>query len=96
MTAIGEQEGINETPSINTGNDYGLSAGQNLPNHSTSLSGRGKFIRQVVNSLPEFRDRQAAYRFAAYLVTMAEFHLPDDDGCEGQDFEAILNAVRNA
>lgn len=80
---------------INTSNDYGLGAGQNLPNHSASVMGRGKFVRPL-KPIQEFRDRQTAYRFAAHLITMAEIHLPNDDGCEEHDFESVRAAVQNA
>lgn len=89
-------EGTDETLPVNTLNEYGLSAGQNLPNHSTSLNGRGKFIRQTLFKIPEFRCRQEAYRYAAYLVTMAENHLPDDNDCEAHDFPTVLAAIRSA
>lgn len=89
-------EGTDETPPVNTMNDYGLSAGQNLPNHSTSMVGRGKFIKQVTALGPVFRDRQTAYRYAAYLVTMAEVHLPDENDCEAHDFPTVLAAIRSA
>lgn len=79
---------------INTSNDYGLSTGQNLPNHSASVMGRGKFVRPL-KPIQEFRDRQTAYRFAAYLITMAEIHLPNDDGCEEHDFKSVLAAIQN-
>jgi hypothetical protein len=80
---------------VDTQNSYMLSAGQNLPNHSTSMAGRGKFVRQSMNVIPEFRTKQQAYRFAAYLVTMADSWLPDEEGSELHDFETVLAAIRN-
>lgn len=81
---------------INTSNDFLLSAGQNLPNHSTSLAGRGRFVRQSLTEIPTFRTKQEAYRYAAYLITMAEVHLPDEEGSETHTFEVVLDACRNS
>lgn len=89
-------EGIDITPPVSTTNDYGLSAGQNLPNHSTSINGRGAFVRQTLPKIPEFRTRQEAYRYSAYLITMAEIVLPDDNDCEAHDFPTVLAAIRSA
>lgn len=80
---------------INTTNDYLINAGANLPNHSASLQGRGQFVRQSVPDVPTFRDRQTAYRYAAYLITLAEKYLPNENGCEEDDFEAVLCAIRS-
>lgn len=81
---------------VNTSNDFLLSASRNLPNHSTSMVGRGNFVRQSLSEIPTFRTKQAAYRYAAYLITMAEVHLPDENGSEGHTFEVVLDACRNA
>lgn len=79
---------------INTANDYALNAGQNLANHSTSLAGRGKFVRVGMPIPVVFRTKQAAYRFAAWLLALAEAHdLPDEDGAH--TFEQVLEAIRN-
>lgn len=74
-------------------NAYNIVTGENLPNHSESLKGRGKFIRQSVPEIPTFRTRQAAYRYAAWLIELAGHNLPDDEGCEGQSFEDVHAAV---
>lgn len=84
-----------ESSSIETRNDFALSFGQNLPNHSSSISGRGAFIRQSLSELPTFRDRQTAYRYAAWLVLLADV-LPDDDGQEGITFDDVLSAISDA
>jgi hypothetical protein len=76
-------------------NDWAIHGAENLPNHTASQRGRGKFVRQGLAEVPTFRTRQEAFRYAAWLVTVADIHLPDEDGCEGQDFDAILTAVRN-
>lgn len=83
-------------PPVDTTNRYALSFGQNMPNHSESLRGRGGFVRQGFGEVPTFRTKQAAYSYAAYLITMAEVMLPDEDGCESHDFETILAAIRNS
>lgn len=95
MPAIPEVGGEAPAP-VDTSNDYLLSAGQNLPNHSTSLAGRGRFVRQSFPELPTFRTKQQAYRYAAYLTTMADVHLPDEEGAETHTFEVVLDACRNA
>jgi len=83
-----------EQSEINTINEYALWFGRNLPNHSTSLVGKGAFVRQSLPEVPTFRTRQGAYRYAAYLVTMADL-LPDDDGQEGITFDDVLSAIQN-
>lgn len=84
-----------DVPAVETTNDYGLACGQNLPNHSASMAGRGKFVRQVIPKVPEFRTKQEAYRYAAWLATLAETHLPDDKDSESHTFEEVQNAIRN-
>lgn len=83
---------VEEFP-INTLNEYGLSLGQNLDNHSTALAGRAKFVRQSDPTVPTFRTQQAAFRYAAYLVSMAMV-LPHEEG--EHEFEEVLDAIRNA
>jgi hypothetical protein len=81
---------------IETQNDFALHAGQNLPNHSTSLAGRGRYVRQSFQEVPIFRDRESAYRYAAWLITMAEVHLPSGiKRDEPITFDEVLNAIRN-
>ncbi len=84
-------EQIGEVP-VKTDNEYALYMSENLPNHSASLKGRAKFISQGRTSHPLFRTRQEAYRYAAWLISMAEI-LPDEEGAHS--FEVVLNAVRN-
>lgn len=93
---VKQVEGVAETPPVETINEYAINAGQNLPNHTSSLNGLGKYVRQGVPELPTFRTKQQAYRYAAWLITMAEIQLPDEEDCESHDFEAVLNAVQNA
>lgn len=75
-------------------NDYIIGVGENLPNHSESIRGRGKYIRQMRAELPTFRDRQTAYRFCAYVLLMADM-LPDEEGQEGITFPEVLSAIQN-
>lgn len=92
---MGVMETDNSTPEIDTRNEWFLAAGQNLPNHSTSLEGRGRFVRQSIPVVPTFRNKQEAYRFAAWLITLAENHLPDEEGCESHTFEEVMKAIRS-
>lgn len=89
---VGEEE---PTP-VRTLNEYMLGHGQNLPNHSTALAGRAAFVTQRVATTPCFRTKQEAYRYAAYLLTMAEAFLPDEEGSETHTFEVVLDACRNS
>jgi len=88
-------KGILDSPEVNTQNDYAISVGQNLPNHTTSLVGRGKYVRQMISNFPIFRTKQEAYRYAAYLMLLAENSLPDEEGCELHTFTAVVNAITN-
>ncbi len=92
--------GSSESSGINTNNEYALCKSQNLPNHTFSQQGLGTFIRQGVPSIPLFRTKQSAFRYAAYLITLAEIYLPDEKDAEGNledfTFEEVLDAVRNA
>jgi len=74
-------------------NEYLLGLGENLPNHSQSQIGRGKYITPKVTQVPLFRTKQSAYRFAGWLVTMAEM-LPDEDERK-LTFHQIVKAIRN-
>lgn len=85
----------NIQPEIQTQNDFALCAGQNLPNHSTSMIGRGRFVRQGKSEVPIFRTKQDAYRYAAWLILLAEVHLPDDDGQENVTYEMVYDAISN-
>jgi hypothetical protein len=76
---------------IDTTNEYALHSGTNMPNHSTTLSGRGKFVRTGAER-PIFRTKQAAYRYAAWLLCLAEA-LPDED--DAVSFEQVLEAVES-
>jgi len=87
---------MTEPTRVDTTNEYAIGAGENLPNHSASLAGKGKFVRQMVPEVPMFRTRQQAYRYAAYLLELAANHLPDEEGCTEHTFAIIQEAVRSA
>lgn len=79
---------------VDTTNEFALGLGHNLPNHSMSMIGRSAYIAPTVRDVPLFRTRQSAYRYAAWLMTMAET-LPHEDSNE-HSWEQILHAIRNS
>lgn len=85
------------TVTVNTANEYNVRSGMNMANHSTSRRGRAKFVRQMNPTVPTFRTKQEAYRYAAWIVAMAEHvALPDEDDQEGVEFDQVLVAVEDA
>lgn len=85
-------EGIAEQ--INTLNEWAVSAGTNMPNHTTTMRGRGKFIKLSKSDPVILRTKQEAYRLAAYILIMAELQdLPNEDGAH--TLEQITNAICN-
>ena len=80
---------------INTVNEFMVSTGQNLPNHSSSLAGLPKFVSIIGGGKPmQFRTKQTIYRLAAWLLCLAEVKdLPDEPGAH--TFEQVLEAIRN-
>lgn len=64
---------------IDTVNEYMIGSGENLPNHSLSQMGKGKFVRQQVSGVPTFRTQQEIFRYAAWLITLGG-SLPHEDG----------------
>lgn len=99
--------GVNEIPGasfgepggdpliISAANEYLLIQHQNLPNHSATRDGRGKFVTQQLSEIPLFREKQDAFRYAAWLITLAE-KLPDVPEESGVTFEQVLDAVHNS
>lgn len=79
-----------ESDPVNTANEFALSAGQNLPNHTALGGRRAKFVRPIQH--PLFRTRQSAYRFIGWLEAMAET-LPDEDN--PTSLEDVRAAIRN-
>lgn len=66
-------------PEVNNLNEFGLGVQMNV-------------IRPI--RFPEFTTRQQAYRFAAWLITMAEVSLPQEPG--EHELDDILRAVQNS
>jgi len=80
-------------PPIDTTNQYAMQTGENLPNHTTSLTGRGKFVKVGLALPVTFRTRQQAFRFCAWALALAEV-LPDEDGAH--TFEEVQEAIQNS
>lgn len=82
-----------DTPSpVNTINTGVITTGQNLPNHSLSMAGRGKFVGSGAHEPPRWRTRQEAYRFCAWALLLVDIHdLPDEEGAH--TFEQIQEAI---
>lgn len=90
MTMMNRSE---ERPPVNTDNDGAIFPGENLPNHSLSLAGRGKFVGVGLSRVPQFRTKQELYRFVAWCIVMEEAqNLPDEEGAHTLD--EVLDAVR--
>lgn len=99
---VAVQVGVNETGApifaeipIDTTNDYLLSAGQNLPNHTMTRAGLGRYVTQSLREVPLFRTKQEAFRYAAWLSVMADAYLPDDPDAPAFTFEQVRDAVRS-
>lgn len=88
-TAITDEE---EFP-IDTTNEYLVASRENLPNHSSWKTGRGKFVCVGLPGAIVLRTKQAAYRFCAYILTLAET-LPDEEG--SHTYEQVRDAIRNS
>lgn len=82
-------------PQPDTVNEYVVITGANLPNHTASLKGLGKFVMLGRQDFPPIRTRQAAYRLATYLILMAQIHdLPDEPGAHS--FDEVRDAIEHA
>lgn len=79
---------------VDATNEYGLTADKNLENHSMSRIGRGSYVTPLIRDVPIFRTKQSAYRFAGWLVEMAET-LPDEDD-RAHTWEQIRKAIHDA
>lgn len=77
------------TQEINTANEFLLGLKGSKAAHAQD---NGPCVR-TTGIMPYFNTRQRAYRFAAWLVSMAEM-LPDEPG-QPTDFGTILKAVQN-
>lgn len=91
LTPTPDAEPPNEIPVDNT-NEYLVGSRENLPNHSESKAGRGRFVCISAPRAVVLRTKQAAYRLCAYILTLAE-HLPDEEGSHTLD--QVIDAVRN-
>ncbi len=79
---------------IDTTNDYLLGTGENLPNSTWASRGQARYVTQILQELPVWRVRQDAYRYAAWLISLAEI-LPDSPEETGVTFEQVQDAIRN-
>lgn len=79
-------------PEVVTTNDFMLGYGENLSNHTQTMRGRGKYVKQGMPGPVTFRTKQEVYRFAAWAMTMGDAMLPDEDG--EHTFEEVLDAVQ--
>lgn len=71
-------------------NERGLIPGENLPNHTAAMRGRGKFVMASAPGPFIVRTKQEAYRVMAHLNHLAQ-DLPDEDG--EHSFEEVMKAV---
>lgn len=78
---------------VSTQNEFDLTAGENLPNHTTSMMGRGKFVTAGAHRPMIWRTKQSAYRFAAWLLALAEV-LPNEPG--EHTYPEVEVAIRNS
>lgn len=81
---------------VKTDSEHVILVGENLPNHSTTLAGLGKFVRispQSNNTVPICRTRQSAYRLAANLLANCQ-DLPHED--PPSTWDDVLGAVLDA
>jgi hypothetical protein len=94
-TPPGQKSIVDDAPEVpvNTLNEFAIGAGQNMENSTHAMNGRAHFVRQGMPTVPTFRTKQEAFRYAAYLVTLAEVKLPDEDG--EHTYEQVLHAIRN-
>lgn len=76
-----------------TTNEHFVQRGANLPNHSSSAKGRGKWVRIGTTVTPStFRTRQEAFRACAWVLALVEKQeLPDED--EDLSFFEVLDAI---
>lgn len=76
---------------VKTDNEYMIQAGENLPNHTTSLTGRGKYVKVGIGKPMTFRTRQEAYRVCAWIMSMVDI-LPNEDGAHS--YKEVEDAIR--
>lgn len=77
-------------------NQFAVAAGVNLPNHSKTMAGRGRFlaIRNTTGNGIVLRTRTEALRLAGWLLVLADIHnLPWEDDTE-VSLEEMIEAIR--
>jgi hypothetical protein len=84
---------ILETAKPNTINEFLLSLHTYVSDDSETLNGIGRYVRQNRPTVPSFHTRQAAYRYAAWLILFADM-LPNEEG--GHSFVEVEAAIANA
>lgn len=71
---------------MKTDNEFIVLSGQNLPNHTASLQGLGKFVTFGTGVVPIIRTRDALFRMIAHMINKAEqIDLPPESQGEGVD-----------
>lgn len=73
---------------VDSRNEFVVVAGENMPNHSTTLMGRGKFV-QFGQPRP-MRTKQEMYRLIGWCLAYVDT-LPDDD--TGATLESIQEKI---
>jgi hypothetical protein len=77
---------------VNTQNQFTVHPGQNLPNHTTSMAGRGKYVRLGMSGPIVLRTKQEVYRLIAWLEIVEEIQdLPHED-----EYQHTIDDVREA
>ena len=69
---------------VRVDNERGMIPGENLPNHTAAMRGRGKFVMASTPGPFVVRTKQEAYRVMAHLEVLAQ-DLPDEDGAHSYD-----------
>lgn len=83
-------------PDVNTLNEFAVQAGNNLPNHTSSMMGRGKYVKLGVSGPVILRTKQQAFRLIAWLETMTEAQgLPDEDD-SAHTLDDVRRAIQNS
>src|ERR1700752_4744439 len=80
---------------IDTTNEFGWGSGTSMVNSTAGQTGLARWVGMTHNYRgdPVFRTKQRAFRYAAWLVSLAEV-LPDETG-DSHTFAEILEAIRN-
>ncbi len=93
VTTMTMSHSDSDRPTVNTNNDGAIMSGNNLPNHSTTLAGRGKFVGSAAQRVPQWRTKQELYRFIGWALVMEERHdLPNEEG--EHTLEEVIQAIR--